>query len=314
MSSWASTIKDWLPIIGAVGGAFQGSKDQTVTNTTQLPSWLQALGPAYTNASIAASQQPFTAFGQYNPDQLAAFQAARNLSQGTPLQATGTDALTRAMQGGTNPYFGMDNPYTQKAIDKAAADTTRNFNNAVLPGLDSMSARANTGFGVSSAFDGSGGLRSEAYRNLGDTLANQANDMRYKDLFAQQQLGESNAARQIQAANLVPNYSAMNWSNIEPLLNIGNQQQNLSYNEFLRGQNWTDQMLKRLGSPFGFNQGTTSTSTAPGVGAVAGGISGLLGGYGMSQLGNNPFGRATQQTPTSDFQGFSWGYTPWGVF
>lgn len=301
MSSWASTIKDWLPLVSAVGGAFQGSQDQTVTNKTELPPWLQALGPALTNASVNAAAQPFQPYpGQriepFNPAQQTAFGMTANRAlNGSPVEMAGQNAVTRAAMGNANPMFGLDNPYLNKQIDNTLGDLNRNFERTVLPNIDAMNVRANTGFGTSSAVNGPGGIRSEAYKNLNDTAAKTANDMRYKDYYTQAQLGEGMAGRQLQAAGLAPNLGALDYRNIDALLGVGNQQQQLgqsgrdfNYQEFLRQLQYPDLQLQRLGYPFGFNQGMTSSTTTPGVGAVAGGISGLLGGYGMSNMVGRP--------------------------
>lgn len=314
LGGWGSAIGNLLPLIGAVGGAAQGSKDQTVTNKTELPPWLQALGPQLTNAAVNAANQPFQPYGgqriePFNPTQQAAFGMVQNRAMnGSPVERAGQDAVTRGATGNANPMFGLDNPYLNKQIDNTLGDLNRNFERTVLPNIDAMNTRANTGFGTSSAVNGAGGLRSEAYRNLNETAAKTANDMRYKDYYTQTQLGEGMAGRQLQAAGLAPNLGALDYRNADALLGIGNQQQQLgqqgqdfNYQEFLRQLQYPDQQLQRLGYPFGFQQGSTTTSTQPGVGAVAGGISGLLGGIGMSNMigrgGTAVSGPATMTPP-----------------
>jgi hypothetical protein len=204
--------------------------------------------------------------------------------------------------------FGLDNPYLNTQIDNAVGDINRNFNKTVVPQLDAMNTRANTGFGTSSAMDE---MRGNAYRDLNETTAKTANDMRYKDYYNQTQLGEGMAGRQLTAAGLAPNMGALDYRNAEALLGIGNQQQQLgqqqqdfNYSEFMRQLQYPDQQLQRLGYPFGFNQGQTTTRTDPGVGAWAGGISGLLGGIGMSnQMGNAASRPATMTPPPNTGRG-----------
>jgi hypothetical protein len=309
LGEWGSTIGSLLPAIGAVGGALQGSQNQTVTNQTQLPPWLQALGPQLTNAAVNAANQPFQPYGgtriePFNPNQQAAFgMTQQRATQGSPVERAGQDAAVRAATGNANPMFGLDNPYLNKQIDAAVGDVNRNFNKTVVPQLDAMNVRANTGFGTSSGMDE---MRGEAYRNLNETTGKLANDMRYKDYYTQAQLGEGMAGRQLQAAGLAPNLGAMDYRNIDALLGVGNQQQQLgqqgqdfNYSEFMRQLQYPDLQMQRLGYPFGFNQGQTSTTTTPGVGAWAGGISGLLGGIGMGNMmgGGTAVSNAATMTP-----------------
>lgn len=305
-----SSISNWLPIAGAIGGALEGNRDTTQTTRTELPPWLQALGPQFTNAAINAANQPFQPYGgqriqPFGQDQQSAFNMVRNrATQGSPVEQAGQSAVTRAATGNANPLFGLDNPYLNKQIENTLGDINRNFERTVLPNIDAMNTRANTGFGTSTGVDD---LRSEAYRNLGETTARTANDMRYRDYYNQTQLGEGMAGRQLQAAGLAPNLSGLDYRNAEALLNIGNQQQGLgqqqqdfNYNEFLRQLAYPDVQLGRMGAPFGFNQGQTTTTSTPGAGWLEGGIGGLLGGIGAANMMNqstNPLGSATQQTP-----------------
>ena len=330
---WGSAISNWLPIAGAIGGALQGGQDQTSTTQTQLPPWLQALGPQLTNASINAANQPFQPYGgtavqPFNPNQQSAFNMIQNrATQGSAVERAGQDAVTRGATGNANPMFGLDNPYLNTQIDNAVGDINRNFNKTIVPQLDAMNTRANTGFGTSSAMDE---MRGEAYRNLNETTAKTANDMRYKDYYNQTQLGEGMAGRQLTAAGLAPNMGALDYRNAEALLGIGNQQQQLgqqqqdfNYSEFMRQLQYPDQQLQRLGYPFGFNQGQTTSTTTPGAGAWAGGISGLLGGIGMSNMmgSGNAASRPATMTPppntgqrldqynpyTNPYTGMPWG-------
>lgn len=288
IGQWGSGISNWLPIASAIAGGIQGSQNQTTTSGP--PDYLR-------NAGQAAASIPFQPYpaGQrnepLNADQQAAMAQVRQRAAGPG--------------GVTNPMFGMDNPYTNKAIADATGDIERNFNRTTRPMLDQMNSRANTGFGTSSAMDE---MRTGAYADLNKQTGQVANDMRMQDLRAQQQMGEG-------YANRAPAMQQMDYRNAEALLGVGNQQQafgqtnrDFDYTEFMRALQYPDVQLGRLGV------GAPNVQTTPGAGWFNGALGGYFGGMGVNNVLNrsttppppNPYsyGNGNQYDPTG---GTEWG-------
>lgn len=93
---------------------------------------------------------------------------------------------TQQSQGaGTNAYAG-ENRFLDNAINKAAGDVTRNFNQSVVPQLDRMAQQSGS-FGNSGVQQ----MQNEAYRTLGENVGNLSNSMRMQDYTTQQGLAES---------------------------------------------------------------------------------------------------------------------------
>ena len=91
----------------------------------------------------------------------------------------------------SNPYAGMNNPYTTQAIDAASADAARNYNLYTTPQRDAQMARSGS-FGNTGVQQ----MQLEDSRNFGNTLGNIANSARMSDLNRQQDMGEAAANRQ----------------------------------------------------------------------------------------------------------------------
>jgi hypothetical protein len=245
-----------------------GSKDDPATPLTgfqQLPPHLQNLNQNQYNLAMQQYQTPFQAFGgnrfqQFNPNQNRAMNMVYNRAGGSPTEAAAQSAVQRGASGNANPMFGMNNPYTNKAISDATGDIEKNFNRTTAPMLDAMNSRANTGFGTSSGMDE---MRNVAYENLNKQTGQVANDMRMQDLRAQQQMGEGMAGRQLQAANLAPSMQGMDYNNASQLMQMGNtqmshdqQQNDFDYSEFMRNLGYPQQQMALMSAPFGGMGGT----------------------------------------------------------
>lgn len=135
--------------LGALGG---GSKQAGTINTTQTP-W----GP----------QQPYL---------LDAWEKAKQAS-GNPINTQAQSNYQSVLSGPTsNPMLGLDNPYLTKQIDNANSDVTR----AMMPAMNQAN-KASGSFGNS-------GVADIYSKNMLDAYSRNANDMRYKDYYGQQQL------------------------------------------------------------------------------------------------------------------------------
>lgn len=139
-------------ILGGLAGSYGGAKQDGTINTTQTP-W----GP----------QQPYL---------LDAWEKAKQASN-NPINTQAQSNYQSVLQGPTtNPYLGMDNPYLQKQIDNTNADVTR----AMMPAMNQAN-KASGSFGNS-------GVADIYSKNMTDAYSRNANDMRFKDYYAQMQL------------------------------------------------------------------------------------------------------------------------------
>jgi hypothetical protein len=139
-------------LLGGLAGSYGGAKQDGTINTTQTP-W----GP----------QQPYL---------LDAWEKAKQASN-NPINTQAQSNYQSVLQGPTtNPYLGQDNPYLQKQIDNTNADVTR----AMMPAMNQAN-KASGSFGNS-------GVADIYSKNMTDAYSRNANDMRFKDYYAQMQL------------------------------------------------------------------------------------------------------------------------------
>ena len=139
-------------LLGGLAGSYGGAKQDGTINTTQTP-W----GP----------QQPYL---------LEAWEKAKQASD-NPINTQAQSNYQSVLQGPTtNPYLGADNPYLQKQIDNTNADVTR----AMMPAM-TQANKASGSFGNS-------GVADIYSKNMTDAYSRNANDMRFKDYYAQMQL------------------------------------------------------------------------------------------------------------------------------
>lgn len=139
-------------LLGGLAGSYGGAKQDGTINTTQTP-W----GP----------QQPYL---------LDAWEKAKQASN-NPINTQAQSNYQSVLQGPTtNPYLGQDNPYLQKQIDNTNDDVTR----AMMPAMNQAN-KASGSFGNS-------GVADIYSKNMTDAYSRNANDMRFKDYYAQMQL------------------------------------------------------------------------------------------------------------------------------
>jgi hypothetical protein len=152
-------------------GSFAGAQQQQASATGMFNPYIgqttgQIAGAGPVNAATAATSNPY--LGQ----------------QTQQVQYQG------AQSAGQNAFAGS-NPYLTQAIDAGAQDVIRNYQMAIAPQRDRAEAMSGN-FGNT----GTQQFRLEDQRNLGQTLANQANSMRMQDYTQQQGLAESALNRQ----------------------------------------------------------------------------------------------------------------------
>jgi len=194
------------------------------TTTQEVPAELKPLATAYSNKAMDLSNQPYQ---QYGGQQVADMNWAQNAGAGAIYnRAFGGDSLMSsakgtmqnaldsgnaatsnpygysasvgsaapASNGGTNQYAGS-NPYLQQNIDAAMGDITRNYNDAVAPGLTTQMVN-------SGSFGNTGAQAStqNAMNDLTKNLSNTASGMRMQDYTSQQGLAENQINRNMQTS------------------------------------------------------------------------------------------------------------------
>jgi hypothetical protein len=181
---------DWGSLIGAgvgaLGGLFGGSKEQTATST-QAPWGPQQpyLMDMFAKAQVAAQQG-----GNLTPDQVAAQTEMGKWASGENM----------------NPMLGQNNPYLQGVIDNGSQDVMRNL----MPMVNKANA-------ASGSF-GNSGVAETYGRMAGDSLGKLAMGTRFADYQGQQGLFENDANRRVAATSQflgqANNEQQLPWSNI----------------------------------------------------------------------------------------------------
>jgi len=304
------------PAIGALP-AFPGDKirphkggGQTSSTTQSIPTELKPLAAAYSNKAMDLSNTPYQGYGGQQVAGMNDFQNSTTarlgqiFNYGDPSMNAARNTVTNSLNsgkaatdnpygyasnGGTNQYAGA-NPYLQQNIDAAMGDITRNYNDAIAPGLSTQM--------VSSGSFGNTGNQAATQNSLNDltkNLGNTASGMRMQDYTAQQGLAENQINRNMQNsqfnAGLGQDYASRNDQLRSQMLglapgyeneamNVANnfgQQANMyqdNYQQQLDAayQNWTDQQndpykkLAAMSGVFGSGLGNTATTKSSGGG------------------------------------------------
>lgn len=269
------------------------------SSTTQsIPTELKPLAAAYSSKAMDLANQPYQGYGGQQVAGMNDFQNSTTarlgqiFNYGDSSMNAARNAVTSSLQSGnaatglgqlgTNQYAGP-NQYLQQNIDAAMGDITRNYNDAIAPGLTTQAVGSGS-FGNSGAQAAQQNSLNDLTKNLGNTAAS----MRMQDYTAQQGLAENQLNRNLTAAQdyagrndqlrsqmlgLAPQYEsqAMNVANNfgqQANLYQDNQQQQLD----AAYQNWTDMQndpykkLAAMSGVFGSGLGNTSTTKQSGGG------------------------------------------------
>lgn len=260
------------------GGGGGGGKS---TTKTEIPNELKPLATAYSRKALELANTPYQG---YNGQQVANLNQYQNKAADLISSRAGAgdntmNAVKRAMNvalytgkaATENPYAG-ENPYLQKNIDAAMGDITRNYNDAIAPGLTTQMVGSGS-FGNT----GAQATTQNAMNDLTKNLANTAAGMRMQDYTQRQNLAEQYAARNdarfSQVMDAAPGYANQAYTDAGQLMNVGqmyqdNNQQNLD----ARYQNWMDQQndpykkLAAMAGVFGSGLGQTSVTKSSGGG------------------------------------------------
>lgn len=280
------------------GGGSQPAGTTTVTQNTDPWSGQQSfLSTGFSRAQSDILDTPRTLYPDsmtvpFSPQTEQGLQTLENRAmQGSPVNAAASGNLQSTLQG---DYLNS-NPHLQGAMDAAMSGITRNYQNAVAPGIDS-------------AFSGAGrygsGMHANqhdmAQQNLADQLSDVGAAMAYKGY-------DDERMNQMRAAALAPTAAAQDYQDIGQLMQAGQireAQANDELSESIYRHNYSqneprDRLAEYMALVAGGNFGGSTTTQQPyfspstlqtglGTAATLAGIGGtLFGGGGI--FGNGGF-------------------------
>ena len=278
--------------MGSTGGG--GPRPQYVTQTTSSAPWdkqqpyleqgfeeaqnlYESDTPEYYEGATVA---PFS-----TQTQTALDLQAKRAEMGSPLLNTAQDQLSNTMAGN----YLNNNPYLQSAIDAASSGITRNYQEAIRPGIDSTFERA--GRYGSNAYQT---MQDQAQDTLAKNLGNVASQLSYADYGRERQL-------QDQAMQLAPAFAQADYDDIKQLGDVGSiydaqSQAELSADidrfnfEQTKPYNKLGQYISMIQGGYGGTQNqTTPYFSNRGANMLAGGLGGL-GAAGRLGMGGGDFG------------------------
>jgi hypothetical protein len=303
------------PAIGALpafpGDVLRPHKGGGSSTTTQsIPDELRPLATAYSDKAMDLSNQPYQSYGGQqvagmNPYQNSATaRLGQIFNQGDSSMNAARNTVTNSLNSGNaatqNPYgdinnggenqYAGSNPYLQQNIDAAMGDITRNYNDAVAPGLTTQMVGSGS-FGNTGAQASTQNALNDLTKNLGNT----ASGMRMQDYNAQQGLAENQLNRNLQTnqfnagmgqdyasrndqmkgqmLGLAPGYESEGLNVANNFMNAANSyQDNQQQNLDAQYQNWSDQQndpykkLAAMSGVFGSGIGQTSATKSSGGG------------------------------------------------
>ncbi len=226
----------------------------------------QSAGPLYYPGQTVADMSPERAAA------LAA-QAAR-AQGGSPLMAASAAELGKTLGGA---YLNA-NPYLQSAIDAASRGVTRNYQDAVAPGIDSafsLAGRYGSGAHVAA--------HDAAEKNLAAQLGDVAGNLGYQGYATER-------ANMLNALNAVPAYAQADYGDIAQLADVGRQREALAQaliDDQIARWNFEQQMpadkLRQYAGLVQGNLGGTTSTTQP-YSSGAGILGGATSGAGLGSL------------------------------
>lgn len=175
---------------------------------------------------------------------------------GSPLQQSAGSMLQDTVGGG---YLGVGNPYLQNAFNAAARPITQQYQNVVLPGVNSSFSKG--GRYASNAHQNSLGLANEG---LARSLSDMGGAMAFKNYEGERQ-------NQLQAGLAAPQFAASDYADIGQLANVGQTREAQAkstlqedINRFMFAQQAPkDSLAQYMAQVAGGQYGGTSTQTQP---------------------------------------------------
>ena len=253
-----------IETIASLGAAYLGSKSKgpKQTSTSTVDPATQARYDDLYNRAKGVAGQPFTPYtgarvAGFNPDQLAGFDATRNMF-GRSLSFDPTGQLNNLAQGPLDIQQ-FQNPYTDQVINNTLSDLNDARQMQIQSDQDAAIGRGAFG-GSRSAL-----LESETNKKFADVAGRTAGNLRQSNFnnAANLAMGDRNFR-----AGLFGNQLADQYRGLGLMSGIGRQQQGLgqagldaNYGEFTRALNYGPQQIGLLSDAvFGMRPGTVDSS------------------------------------------------------
>lgn len=247
---------------------------QTSTQTTGTPAWLQPYATSYLDRANAIGNTPYqqspTQVATPNNLQTAGWQAIANrATQGSPVMSAANSQLTNTINGG----FLDGNPYMDRMVDKAQGDVIRNYNLVSKPQMEASMVRSGS-YGNSGLME----MQGEQQRQLQESLGNISTQMRGQNYAQERQNQQS-------AIGMAPGFAQQDYNDAQQLLNAGsqmagseNQQNQQNYQWWREAMGYPSQQLDVYGNALRSILGTNSqtSQTSPGTSTGASVLGGAL--------------------------------------
>jgi hypothetical protein len=257
MSIWQKSIRFESKLEGKGGGGSSGGTQQVINTpwSGQVPYLQQLFQQAQQNYNKGGSQYyPGSTIAQQSPQTQQAIQIeTQRAINGSPLTA----GANQVAQDTLNGNYLNNNPWLDKTYNQAANSVTRNYLNAVSPGIDStFSAAGRLGSNADMT------AHDNAQYQLGNTLDNLATNI-YGGNYSRERQNQLNTMQ------LAPSLANNDYTNINALYNAGNQadsyNQNVlndKVNRFNYNQNLPYQNLQNYSGLINGNYGGASNSSS----------------------------------------------------
>lgn len=228
------------------------------TTNAPLP-WMEPYMQDYMSrvqdyANTGYQQSPGSYTGPNNLLQSGWQAAANRAASGSPEMSAARSQLTNTINGG----FLNSNPYLDQNIQNAQGDLVRSYNSVNKPAWDKAMG-ASGSFGNSGVMEYAQNDRNDLMGNLGKISSN----MRMQNYGQERNL-------QQQAMSMAPTFANQDYTDINNLLNAGNQMQGFNNAQQQQQQQWWQEAqnypanrLQMYGNALGINAGGTSNQQAP---------------------------------------------------
>lgn len=215
----------------------------------------------------------------------------------------GRQATMNPYANAANPYANMDNPYLSQNIANAQGDLTSAYNSVNVPqwakAMQSSGSFGNSGVSEYAAMDANNlqknlgrigsDMRGAAYNQAAGFAENAANRMYGAgQQYAGSQDAITSQERSLQqsAMGMAPTFANQDYTDLNALLNAGQQAQGFDSAAQAQQQQWfqddrnyPQQQLTNYGNALGVGQGGTQTQTTPDPSqasqVIGGGMTGL---------------------------------------
>lgn len=240
-----------------------GSSQNTTKTVAEPPAETKPYLTPYLNRASELANAPYQEYGgkqvaSLNADQGQAFDMVRQrATQGSPVSANANWNATNTLGG---KYLDpASNPWLSKTYDAAAGDMTRNYSQAVVPGINST-------FSLNGRYGS--GAHKEAFADAGRTLNSGLSNLGNQIYGQNYQQERSN---QMNVLGMSPQLASADYADAQALVGAGDaqrafQQENLTsdYNKWLLAQQAPYQNLDVLGNAISTTLGSGGVTTAYG--------------------------------------------------